>query len=159
LTDPADRMVTAIHEAGHAIVARALSVEVVRVVLTPYWERAERLGVCCTIVRDNPNDCWAHAVLDLAGPLAEQRYANYSDDMLAAMWCTAWKTDRANAERHLGQLEGAVVTMQQAGNMARHLVDEHWDAITRAAQALAWEGELSSTALDRIWREPDALAS
>jgi hypothetical protein len=111
------------------------------------------------IVRDNPNNCWAHAVLDLAGPLGEQRYANYPEAMLAMMWRSAWKVDHANAKRHLSELEGAVVSLTAATNMARHLVDEHWDAITRVAQALAWEGELSRTALDRLWREQDALAS
>jgi hypothetical protein len=43
--------------------------------------------------------------------------------------------------------------MQQAANMAAHLVDRDWGAVTRIAQALAQEGELSGVALDRLWRE------
>ena len=74
------------------------------------------------------------------------------------MECSAWKTDRANAAYWLRQVDdsGAApfkATLEQAQNMAAHLVDQHWDAIVRVAEALAAEGELSGTALDRLWRE------
>jgi hypothetical protein len=147
--DPSDRVATAIHEAAHAIVARALGVTVTRVTLHP--ASADRLGVCCTMLRDDPNNVWAQCVRAFAGAVAEQRYARYPPDTLAMMWDSAWKTDRRNAEHYLGQL--GTVTMQQAANMAAHLVDRDWSTITRIAQALAEEAELSGVALDRLWRE------
>jgi hypothetical protein len=37
--------------------------------------------------------------------------------------------------------------------MAAHLVDQHWDAITRVARALAEAGELSGAELERSFRD------
>jgi hypothetical protein len=151
--DPHDRMATAVHEAAHAVVARALGVEVTRVILEPAFPAPTgQLGVCRTLLRDEPANLWAQAVMALAGAIAEQRYANYPSGMLTMMGRSAWATDRANAERYLRQLDGAV-SMQQAANMARHLVGEHWAAIASVAAALASDGEISGIALDRLWRE------
>jgi hypothetical protein len=147
--DPDDRMATAHHESGHAVVARALGLEVTRVTLAPYWQRAGRLGVCCTRYSDDPNGCWAQAVTDLAGPVAEQKFARYPLATVAMLERSAWKTDFKNASESLRELGGAV-TMKQAGNMAAHLVGEHWGAIVRVAAALAADGELSGTSLERL---------
>jgi hypothetical protein len=141
-------MATAHHEAGHAIVAMSFGIEVVRVTLEPRFPApAWRLGVCCTRHGDDPNSYWAAAVVGAAGAAADQHYARYPEDVLAMMQRSAWATDRANAERWLGLIRG--VTMKQCENMAAHLVDQHWDAITRVALALASEGEISG--VTRLW--------
>jgi hypothetical protein len=146
-------MATAIHEAAHAVVARALGVEVTRVTLDAgFLAQAGWLGACCTLSRDDPNSHWAQAVTDLAGPVAEQRYACYPPARVAMMERSAWKTDFRNASDTLRQLDGAV-TLTQIANMAAHPVERDWSTITRVAAALASDGELSGTTLDRLWRE------
>jgi hypothetical protein len=89
--DHSDRMATAVHESAHAVVARALGVEVASVSLHP--ASAERLGVCCTLLRDEPANLWAQSVMALAGGIAEQKFAGYSPNMLAVMGRSAWATD------------------------------------------------------------------
>jgi hypothetical protein len=43
--------------------------------------------------------------------------------------------------------------MKQCENMAAHLVDQHWDAITSVAAVLASEGAIGGTEMERLWRE------
>jgi hypothetical protein len=66
----------AYHEAGHAVVARSLSVEVTELTLE-----------CCrTRCRgDNPISCWSQAVTALAGPMAERRFADYPSGVTMRM--------------------------------------------------------------------------
>jgi hypothetical protein len=129
-------------------VARALGLEVTRVTLEPHWQRAERLGLCRTRHGDDPNSYWAAAVTGLAGPHAEQKFARYPFGTLAMMWGSAWQQDRRNAAHWLGLIRGG--TIAQAEAMARHLVDRDWSAIVRDARALAEEGEISGTELERL---------
>jgi hypothetical protein len=87
--DPLDRMATAIHDSGHGVVAMSLSLEVTRVTLEAgFLAPAGWLGVCCTRHGDDPNSYWAAAVMGLAGPVAEQKFARYPPDTLAMMWHT-----------------------------------------------------------------------
>jgi hypothetical protein len=133
----------AYHEAGHAVVARSLSLEVLML----------ELKFCRVGRRDDPLACWSQAIVAVAGPAAEQRHARYPEDVRARLWRVYWKTDRANAEHWLGLIRGVnAPTLAQCENMARYFVDEHWDAIVRVARALLDEGELSGVALDRLWR-------
>jgi hypothetical protein len=99
--DPSDRMATAIHEAGHAVIARALGLEVTRVTLEPHWQRAELLGLCRTRHGDDPNSYWAAAVTGLAGPHAEQKFARYPFGTLAMM-CGAAHGSRTGATPRIG---------------------------------------------------------
>jgi hypothetical protein len=138
-------LIIAHHEAGHAVVARALGLEVTRV----------DLKFCRTRRRDDPITYWSQAVVACAGPIAELRFAGYCEDTLAMMEGSAWKTDRANAHDWLRRLDdsGAArfkATLEQAQNMAAHLVGEHWDAIVRVAEALASEGELSGARIGAL---------
>jgi hypothetical protein len=66
------------------------------------------------------------------------------------MWGSAWQQDRRNAAHWLGLVRG--VTLQQAEALAWHVVNRDWAAITRVAEALASEGEISTTELERLFR-------
>jgi hypothetical protein len=131
----------AVHEAGHAVVARALSLEVVRVEL-----KFCRVGRC----RDDPIARWSQAIVAVAGPAAEQRHAAYPWDVQSRLWRAYWRADRRNAEHWLGLISG--VTLAQCKAMARYYVGEHWHAIVRVAEALAAEGELSGARLEALVR-------
>jgi hypothetical protein len=141
----ASRMITAIHESGHAVVARSLSAEVTRL----------DLKFCHTRRRDDPITCWSQAVVACGDPIAELRFAGYPPERVALLERSAWAPDRRNAAYWLRQLDdsGAApfkATLEQAQNMAAHLVDQHWDAIIRVAQALAAEGELSGARIEAL---------
>jgi hypothetical protein len=139
----ANRMARAYHESGHCVVGRVLSVEVTGVTLV----------ACSTRRRDDPISYWSQAVVAMSGSAAEQRFANYPPDRVAMMWGSAWNTDRRNAYYWLRQMDSAV-TLKQTEAMARYLVDEHWEAITRVAEALAAEGELSGGRIEALVRNP-----
>jgi hypothetical protein len=47
------------------------------------------------------------AVMSLAGPTAEQRFAGYPRDMQDRMWESAWATDCVNARARLHKAFGA----------------------------------------------------
>jgi hypothetical protein len=127
---PGAPLMVAYHEAGHCVVARVLSIEVVKLTME----------CCSTRRRNDPISCWSQSIIALSGPAAEQRYAGYSKDVEAAMWRSAWKTDRGNAQHWLLQLSGPVVTMRQCEAMAKHLVEEHWPAIVRSPEASCRNG-------------------
>jgi hypothetical protein len=142
--DVYDRMhsplAVAYHESGHACIARALSLEVTRLDLEICRVRGRRDGIAR----------WSQAVTALAGPMSERRYVGYPHGAAMRLKGSAWRDDYANAEYWLDLISG--VTLEQAERMARHLVDQHWPAICRIAQALAAEGELTGVALERLWR-------
>jgi hypothetical protein len=55
---------------------------------------------------------------------------------------SAWAVDRINAKAHVCH-SLRVRTLAYVELLAARLVDEHWPAIVRVAEALAAEGELS----------------
>jgi hypothetical protein len=67
------------------------------------------LEVCRTRRLDDSIGYWAQAVVAMAGPAAEQRFADYPPDRLATMWGSAWKTDHANAYDWLRRMDSAVM--------------------------------------------------
>ena len=83
----------------------------------------------------------------LAGPLAEQLFAGYADDVRAMMCDSAWARDRANAENHL---RACCRRLDDAALKASQLVAEHLPRITRIAAALAEEGELSGARIEAL---------
>ena len=82
------REAVAYHEAGHCVVARALSLEVSKLTLD-----------CCRTRRrgENPISLWSEAVTALAGPMAERRFAAYPAGVVLQLRSSTWKTDYANA--------------------------------------------------------------
>jgi hypothetical protein len=88
---------TAHHEAGHAVVALSLSLEVTRLDLTICRVRGHR---------DNPIARWSQAVTALAGPMSERRYVGYPHGAAMMLKGAAWRDDYRNAEYWLGLIRG-----------------------------------------------------
>jgi hypothetical protein len=115
-TDP---MVIAIHEAGHAVVARALGIKV---------KAVERTRVRLDILDDYvPMPRQACAVICLSGPWAERRYCGYSPEQCAEQWGTYWASDLRNTERHLREIDS--ISMARVEELAREYVERRWDWI------------------------------
>jgi hypothetical protein len=86
----------------------------------------------------------------MAGPAAEQRHADYPNDMLATLWETAWKPDRDNAAANLCQSR-RVRTLADVETLAASLVEEHWAGIARIAEVLLDQGELSGARIEALF--------
>jgi hypothetical protein len=98
---------------------------------------------------------FTQAVICIAGPMAEIRYGGMSSEQIERNWTTVWVKDRSDAERHLRDIDEyyhatGVTTMTEIECLAHKWVEEHWDAITRVAQALNEQGELAPSELDRL---------
>ena len=129
-------MITAIHEAGHAMAAIALGTPV----------RAMTLHEVTTMVRRGcPVAQRNEAVIALAGAVAETRHCGYSLDRQAELWgdLDAWRTDLDNCLRRLQPTEPIAPALDRA----RQLVNENWSAIGLLAQALLKHKELDGTAI------------
>jgi hypothetical protein len=147
--DPDDPMVIAIHEAGHACIAHALGIEVTATERT-------RVGLHCD---DDPGPLISQslAVIMIAGPWAERRYCNYSDEEIAQRWGSHWSVDLRNCRRYLREIDRwfhllprGVIPMRRIETFATEQVDQHWAWITRVAEALNAQGELKPAELDRL---------
>jgi hypothetical protein len=116
LVDDAERWSLATHEAGHCVVATVLGHVVTSV------ELSETTGHTKTLWRsDRTQSHWTECVVALAGPMAEQRLQELSNAEVQELRDSAWKTDLANAERHLKQLDGHP-SLVQAQRLAETLV-------------------------------------
>jgi hypothetical protein len=89
-----------------------------------------------------------YAVMALGGPAAEQRYACYPIDIVAAQRNSVWAPDYQRAYDWLRVRPG--MTLAQAEAKAWHLVGVNWLYIGRVAQALAVMGELDGADLPRV---------
>jgi hypothetical protein len=114
----------AYHEAGHAVVALALGHEVT----------ALSLDECHSEFVESPGAWFAGAVVAMAGPAAQMRFAGEPEDV----W--RWDWDYATAEQCLGKLVGA--TLLDAAAEADRLIERHWHTIAWVAASLA-EGEVT----------------
>ena len=83
----------AYHEAGHAVAAAVLGTPIKRA----------SLDRVTTLVRPGcPRAQRAEAIIALAGPAAEAKFRVFIGAAEhAALWRSAWATDRANAVRNL----------------------------------------------------------
>jgi hypothetical protein len=137
----------AIHESGHAVVARVLGQPVKLASLAKVTTR----HLC------GHSEVDRHlTIIALAGLVAEDRHAGYTPDERAMMWETVWRTALANAMRHLDASGGGM--MGPAKRAAERLVHEHWGAIKRVAKRLSACGELSGDELDALSRVLKALS-
>jgi hypothetical protein len=133
------RMATVYHEAGHAEIATVFGIEVTRVIFE----------VCYVRPPGGSAGCWGQAVTALSGPFAEMKFASCTPDREAALWSSAWKTDRFNALEHLRR-SGRVRTLADVELLAARMVDQYWPAIVRVARALAEDGELSGARIEAL---------
>jgi hypothetical protein len=109
--------IKAYHEAGHAVIARALDQQVVSVALSD--------GVRTRYRRDAVGQRYT-AIVALAGPVAEDRRRPTTDAQRAVLWQAEWAADWAKV-----LLAGDVGTTYDA---AAALVARHWDAIERVGR-------------------------
>jgi hypothetical protein len=132
-----DKALIAVHEAGHAVIARVISHGVLRVSLKDGTHTRYRHG-----------DHLMHlyeAMIALAGPLAEQRYRPTTPAERRALWRSKWHNDLEKARRHVEVCGG------DAKWIARQ-VRKNWQAIERVATALQRGRELSGAELDVLMR-------
>jgi hypothetical protein len=145
---PTDTLADAHHEAGHAVIARGLGIEVTSMAL-------DKVRTRCPC--NDAMTSWAGAVIALSGPMAEIRHGGMSPEEIERKWTTQWATDRSNAERHLQDIDEAlhqtgVTPMAEVEELARRWVDQHWATITRVAEALNEQRELAPFELERLRR-------
>jgi hypothetical protein len=147
---PDDNMASADHEAGHAVIARGLGVGVTRIAMDSIRTRQR-----C----NDPMASYTQAIICMSGPAAECRFMAYMPDEIEHNWTTVWRNDRSDAERHPQDID---VALHQTGvhhrgqveELARKWVEEHWATITRVAEALAAQGGLEPSELDRLRQHP-----
>jgi hypothetical protein len=129
------RMRIATHESGHAVVARALGVQVIRATLDAVHTRHGAAR-------------HAAAIVAFAGPAAELRLMPMTPDHEAAKWGSAWAGDLKNCLRFLDAAGG--LPCAPVRREAERLVDRCWRQIERVAAALAERGELSGAEVDEV---------
>jgi hypothetical protein len=132
-------MPSAVHEAGHATIARVLRHRVdaatLRVVHT--WHR-----------RGDPEAHRRAAIIAMAGPMAERRYCGLTPDQEAVAWGGPFRVDLRNVFHHLDAAGG--LPCAPVRREAERLVRRHWRSIERVATALAARGGLSGDDVDRL---------
>lgn len=140
---------TAIHEAGHATVAR-------------------RLGVCCggatlmveagsvlssrgygayAVVHDRNSDAETRIIIALAGPVAENRYAGRPGVTLPD---GADHLDWTRVARLVSRYGLSAAGLDQLRRRTRRLVKQHWAAITKVADALLKHQVLTASDIDDL---------
>ena len=164
------------HEAGHAVIARVLGVEVEYATLATL---DGDLGQVLTrsAAHASPNDLVAYekdAMVSLAGPLTQAGYRYQHRKASGPAWREEWNDDRRNAMNCLGMLflrqRGESITPGEVsfeGERAEAferlyndthvktvgLIADHWPAIERVAEALRAGRLLSQANLDALIAE------
>ncbi|MHC6156567.1 hypothetical protein ACVSQB_32925 [Bradyrhizobium elkanii] len=130
-----EREITAYHEAGHAVIAHALGVEVVCVTIIPF---AGRNGITWHTLPKRPE---AAILIAMAGPLAEARFTG-------KLLCAGDDEENiASAIRHLSE------PREHYETRAKTLVAEHWREIEIVAEELLiGAGKLYGPMLDAAIR-------
>jgi hypothetical protein len=170
-----NKLMIARHEAGHAVIARVLNVNIVYATLAGVAGSSPQvLTKSASHQRPNDLDALEHnAMVVLAGPLAQQQHRPKSPREQERAWEDGgdWYDDKLNAINLLlmllmrrrgepvvlgsGQLEGE--RAQELGDLfdrtiskTASLVDQHWPAICRVAKALMSDRVLSEAEIDAL---------
>jgi hypothetical protein len=124
-TASTERKATAWHEAGHAVIAYRLGVEIIGVTIVPYREYA---GSCLRLHTDPERAIQ----IALAGSLAETRISPDDD----AEYDDGDYDTASGLARDLAGSDGARELLRHMERSTRRLVDQHWAEIERVALAL-----------------------
>jgi hypothetical protein len=127
-----DRALGAYHEAGHAVIARALGVAV---------DSVSADGAGHIVFRNVNQDRLAAAAVGLAGQAAEKRLLGWARDLSG--------TDQHHVDANI---DGAGELWEVRSRVER-LLDSHWPAVDALAEQLAYAGRLSASEVDRILRD------
>jgi len=144
MTDP---MIIARHESSHAITARMLGIEVVKVSLDPPLCRTRWHG-------SDESAAEKLALVDMADICSEKEMADASADIKSVTnRCRQMAMD-ANADMTAAEVEiETAILFWQLGVRAAGLVDDHADTIDAVAAELVKHGELDGDAIDRIMEQ------
>ncbi|GEM_PF-3734187 len=136
-----DRWLTAIHEAGHAVVAHLLGLVPCQLVV--HGPEADRAGTCHT----QDHSARGTGARDL-GDLVDVALAGLVAEMIAT-GREAWDEDSRDLGRAVGLLMGhvedcdAVIReLDRSRRRVRRLLEEHWWVVERLAGALEVLGRL-----------------
>lgn len=128
-------MITAHHEAGHAVAAIVRDMPLRYVTLRPRLPGAA--GRCLTR-NDGVFSDWDHAIQLHAGPIAGARLAwitegrdGLNDEYLGGGW-----SDVQALEKLLAEYKNGVELFDKSQQQAHDLVMCHWDSVTAVAHAL-----------------------
>jgi len=141
---------TAVHEAGHAVVAVSLGVVCLWIEVVPPAELV--IGAPAAYVqlaRRGRLNALDEAVIDYAGPAAQRRVTTASLERLLAEAAT----DFAHMHRLLG---GSNARFDIAAMTAEALVTKHWPAIVRLAERIDKGGSIYRDELEALglWWAP-----
>ncbi|EKK00469.1 MAG TPA: cell division protein FtsH [Rhodopirellula baltica] len=166
--DDDDELVTAYHEAGHAIVGCALGAQIDRVTLSQAsifddedGDLPRRFGDCIVNWgRVDPSDTWQRQrelLTVLAGPVAEFVYQSGDEDLLdVRAWESDWRQAQLCAAALKPQAAQQIRLMREAIVRLRKIVasDPCWSAIAALADELMLGDEIEGEQvadLVRFW--------
>ena len=170
-----NKLVIARHEAGHAVIARALNINIKYATLEDVNGYPQTVTESAAHQRPSDLDALEHdAIVALAGPLAQQRHRPLSQSEQDRAWEDGgdWYDDRLVVFSSLGRLllrrsgeqvvEGQHVVLEGeraeqflalfncTRDKATALVDQHWPASCRVAKALMSDRVLSEAEIDAL---------
>lgn len=162
ITPRQERLITAAHEAGHAMVAALLGVPLERAKISHRLFSQAVDGVVTAedqlFVIGRYEDKFDHyAVIALAGPEAEAYWRHKTEDAdLAEARAVAFEAARNSSEADVNNARRCLrkgsgqLSLGQARSQARQLVMRHWTAITRTAEALDKHTTLNGSRLHTL---------
>jgi hypothetical protein len=138
------RRSAAIHEAGHAVVARALGFEVREVLI-----RSDDSGQTICMRRHEASD--KYVLVLMAGPIAQHLdAASFKRDRKIEAAC--WANDLRDIRAEMAGLGSEAKPWRVYQAATRQLVRRNWRVIRRVASELLVEGTISGERLDVLRR-------
>jgi hypothetical protein len=157
----------AYHEAGHAVIARALGLEVISVTMTPLDLDYSAITYCqlatyFVIYADYATQLSAiekDVIVKLAGPHAECRFRSLDFNAVTMMREAAWGCDLKEA-KYLVKMSMELLPedlrpeydelFEEFSFKTEIMVNEHWSAIERVAHGLLKFSDLNQRGVDDL---------